>query len=305
MHLSVVIPTFNGEKHIERCINSVLTQVSAAEIIVVDDYSSDKTTSILEKNPKVKVVTNLKRNGAAYSRNRGILSATGSHILLIDSDVFLGQNCFEEMLRYANDFQIVQPAIYFENDSSLNTLKENEYPKISAVFLIKKEALRELDELFDETYFIYSEDYDFFLRCYLSGLKAKYVDSALAFHITQPTCYMANKYFLETRNYLYATLKFSFLPASIRSEFGFPLFRQLAILIFMGLFNRRPPARPLLKDIAKMFSKEGRLAEQHSKMLSSLYRALIWNLAHLKKSLQKRAAVKAYYESRLQYNQGR
>ena len=299
LHLSIVIPTYNGEKYVERCINSILTQVSSAEIIIVDDSSVDNTVKILKKNPRVKVVANLKRKGAAYSRNRGIINATGSYILLLDSDVFLDGNCLKEMLRCANGFHIVQPAIFFESGSPLNMHKEDEYPKVTAAFLIKKEALKELDELFDETYFIYSEDYDFFLRCYLSGLKAKCVDTAIAFHIEQPTSYMENKFFLETRNYLYAMIKFSFLPASVRSKFGFPLFRQLVILIFMGLFNRRPPARPSLKGIVKMFSRESKIAKQHSTMLYSLSRALIWNLLHLKNSLEKRALVKTFYERRL------
>jgi GT2 family glycosyltransferase len=258
----------------------------------------DNTVKIVEKNPRVKVVANPKRKGAAYSRNRGIINATGSYILFIDSDVFLDKNCLKEMLRYANDFHIVQPAIFFENGSPLSVRKENEYPKISPAFLIKKEALKELDELFDETYFIYGEDFDFFLRCYLSGLTAKYADSALAFHIAQPASYMENKYFLETRNYLYALIKFSFLSPSIRSKFGFPLFHRLVILFFMGLFNRRPPERPFIKGIPVLFSQESRIAKHHSKLLYSLHRALIWNLLHLKKSLEKRALVKTFYERR-------
>lgn len=283
----------------ERCINSILPQASSAEIIVVDDSSVDNTVKIVEKNPRIKVVANLERKGAAYSRNRGISNATGNYILLIDSDVFLDGNCLKEMLRYANDFHIVQPAVFFEDGSPLNKLKENEYPKISAAFLVKKEALKELDELFDGTYFIYSEDFDFFLRCYLSGLTAKYVDTALAFHIAQPASYTENKYFLETRNYLYALIKFSFLPSSVRSKFGFPLFRHLVILVFTGLFNRRPPARPFIKSIPIVFSRENRIAEHHFILLYSLSRALIWNLLHLKKSLLKRAQVKTFYEQRL------
>ena len=282
----------------ERCINSILPQTSSAEIIVVDDSSVDDTVKIVEKNPGVKVVTNLKRKGAAYSRNRGISNATGNYVLLIDSDVFIDGNCLKEMLRYADDFSIVQPAVFFENGSPLNKLKENEYPKISPVFLVKKEALKKLDELFDETYFIYSEDYDFFLRCYLSGLTAKYADTALAFHMAQPASYMENKYFLETRNYLYAMIKFSFLPSSVRSKFGFPLFRQLVILVFVGLFNRRPPARPFIKNIPTLFSREDRIAEHHFILLYSLSRALTWNLLHLKKSLRKRAQVKTFYKQR-------
>ena len=72
--ISVVIPAYNREKTIKRCIDSAMRQTYAAsEIIVVDDGSTDKTLNIIEKeyNGAVRVIKQ-KHKGAQAARNAGI-----------------------------------------------------------------------------------------------------------------------------------------------------------------------------------------------------------------------------------------
>lgn len=86
--ISVVVPTFNREKTIKRCIDSIVKQtLPPYEIIVVDDGSIDQTLTILEsmvyKNLRV-----IRQNhrGAQAARNLGIMNAKGDYIAFLDSD---------------------------------------------------------------------------------------------------------------------------------------------------------------------------------------------------------------------------
>ena len=86
--VSVIIPTYNRKHYLERAINSVLNQTySDYELILVDDASTDGTTTfIAEKYPGVCCVSLPKNSGAGRARNEGIRIARGSFIAFLDSD---------------------------------------------------------------------------------------------------------------------------------------------------------------------------------------------------------------------------
>lgn len=86
--VSVVIPAYNREKTIRRCINSVLSQTyPVREIIVVDDGSQDNTVRILEEEYKDSVIViKQSHKGAQAARNAGIIAAKSEYIAFLDSD---------------------------------------------------------------------------------------------------------------------------------------------------------------------------------------------------------------------------
>lgn len=87
--ISVVIPVYNGQHTVCRSVDSVLRQSYVpAEIIVVDDASTDGTVDVLKKQygAKIKLIENKKNQGSAAARNAGIDAATGSHIAFLDAD---------------------------------------------------------------------------------------------------------------------------------------------------------------------------------------------------------------------------
>lgn len=89
MNISVIIPTYNREKLIEKCINSVLEQTyQPTEIIVVDDGSTDGTPDKIYKlnSPIIRVIIGEKNRGAQAARNLGIKEAKGDWIAFLDSD---------------------------------------------------------------------------------------------------------------------------------------------------------------------------------------------------------------------------
>lgn len=89
--VSVIIPNYNKEKYIGKCIESILAQsLLPDEIIVVDDCSSDRSREIVEEisriNPMVKLVALEKNGGVSNARNIGAQTALSNYITFIDSD---------------------------------------------------------------------------------------------------------------------------------------------------------------------------------------------------------------------------
>jgi glycosyltransferase involved in cell wall biosynthesis len=100
MSVSVIIPTFNRKNLIGQTLNSVLDQTyKPAEVIVVDDHSTDGTFEYLKANfPDVIVVKN-EGKGPGAARNRGVSIATGSYIKFFDSDDVMTTNSLEAQLK--------------------------------------------------------------------------------------------------------------------------------------------------------------------------------------------------------------
>lgn len=113
MLVSVIIPVLNGEKYIERCINSVLNQTyNNIEVIVVDNGSSDNTLDIIKRivtnEKKVKYFL-LNKRGVSIARNFGIKKAQGDYVMFLDCDDTLDKDAVNEMLKIAkNNYEIVK-----------------------------------------------------------------------------------------------------------------------------------------------------------------------------------------------------
>lgn len=93
--ISIVIPCYNVEKYVEKCIKSIMNQTySDLEVIVIDDKSTDGTYDVLlklkkEYNDRFILLQNEKNGGLAYTRNFGVKKATGKYIGFIDSDDYV------------------------------------------------------------------------------------------------------------------------------------------------------------------------------------------------------------------------
>jgi glycosyltransferase involved in cell wall biosynthesis len=100
---SVIIPTFNSEKHIGESIESVLTQgYPGIEIIVVDDGSTDDTVAVVRQKlqgfAKWQVIELEKNGGASAARNAGLRVASGSWVQFLDSDDILMPGKIEKQM---------------------------------------------------------------------------------------------------------------------------------------------------------------------------------------------------------------
>lgn len=105
MDISLIVPVYNCAQHLERCLDSLLSQTHAIhEIICIDDASSDDSHAILlsyqKRFPSTLIVLhNDVNSGQGFSRDRGVARATGSHVMFIDSDDYVDPDYIE---RYAS-----------------------------------------------------------------------------------------------------------------------------------------------------------------------------------------------------------
>ncbi len=91
--VSIIIPCYNSESHINDCIQSVLRQdYENIEVIVVDDGSSDNSLKVLSQYENDITIITQKNQGACVARNRGLSLATGEYIKFLDSDDYLANN---------------------------------------------------------------------------------------------------------------------------------------------------------------------------------------------------------------------
>ena len=101
--ISVIIPIYNVEKYLKRCIESVIKQTySDLEIILVDDGSQDGCAKICDEYKKKDeriIVIHKKNGGLSDARNVGLKVATGEIISYIDSDDYLDLDMYEKMIK--------------------------------------------------------------------------------------------------------------------------------------------------------------------------------------------------------------
>lgn len=100
--ISVIIPVYNAEKYLRKCLNSILNQTyTKLEIILVNDGSKDSSLSICyeykKKDDRIKIINN-DNHGVSYSRNCGISISTGEYIMFIDADDYIENNFIEKLI---------------------------------------------------------------------------------------------------------------------------------------------------------------------------------------------------------------
>lgn len=107
--LSIILPVYNVEEYIERCIRSLEKQdihQQEYEIIVVNDGSPDNSREIVlqmmnEFNNVILI--DQENRGVSMARNAGIARASGKYLLFVDPDDYVGENVFAKSISYAND----------------------------------------------------------------------------------------------------------------------------------------------------------------------------------------------------------
>lgn len=115
MELSIIVPVYNVEEYLERCLNSLVHQTlskSQYEIIIVNDGSTDCSQDIIDRF--VHMHENIKgyekaNGGLSDARNYGIIQASGKYLTFVDSDDFVEETMYEVMLKKAfeKEFDIV------------------------------------------------------------------------------------------------------------------------------------------------------------------------------------------------------
>ena len=136
--VSVVIPTYNQEKLIIKCLESIPKR-DDIEIIVVNDGATDKTKESIyvykRTNPNVKVISYATNHGVSYARNKGIKRASGEYICFIDSDDYVYTDVFNDIVD--NDLGFVDIVFYDMKDNQGNEYTVDKYRTMNRVGMFK------------------------------------------------------------------------------------------------------------------------------------------------------------------------
>ncbi len=170
MKVSVIIPTYNREKYIGRCIRSLLNQNWSKdnyEIVVINDGSNDRTFDILKSFGDAIQIINLSENkGLPYACNKGIVESKGFFIVRVDDDDYVNEEFLKTLYNFLTinkDFDAVS-CDYLIVDEKENVLakKNSEEDPIACGIMFKKDNLISIG-LYDEN-FLSREDEDLRIR---------------------------------------------------------------------------------------------------------------------------------------------
>jgi glycosyltransferase involved in cell wall biosynthesis len=105
--ISIIIPAYNAEKYIARCLESVSAQTyDNIEIIVINDGSTDKTLGLIsryaQKDGRIKIIDQ-KNKGLSGARNAGFDTSRGEYIFFLDADDFIGESAIEKLYCFAEE----------------------------------------------------------------------------------------------------------------------------------------------------------------------------------------------------------
>ncbi len=239
--ISIIFPSFNGERYLYQNLNSIrnLNNLEEIELIIIDNNSIDSSIEIINSFKKIKITLIKQKNNVGFAKacNIGVLNAKGKYIFITNQDVIFPSTYFFKKL--VNSFQflehfkktdkiIVGPRICNYNGkieysrrkinflgfSNMDISKSNKIRRTmissGCAFLIKKKYYEELDG-FDELYFMYYEDIDFSIRASLLGIK-QYIDNTIhLYHLRSDKDYKLTKfkYYFHERNRLMMTLEHS------------------------------------------------------------------------------------------------
>ncbi len=142
IELSIIIPVYNTEKYIGKCIESIKTSKSNKfEVLIIDDGSTDHSSLIIKNEISNDVRFNYfykKNTGVSDTRNFGIQKANGKYLWFVDSDDYIEENFVDDIIKYIqkneNDIYII----------GYNIIKNNKKQTITYQRLLKRNTLDEL-----------------------------------------------------------------------------------------------------------------------------------------------------------------
>ena len=154
--ITVIIPVFNKEKYLQKCLDSVINQTySNLEIILINDASKDNSLKICKdyasKDGRIKLICNKRNKGVSYTRNKGLEIAKGDYISFIDADDEIEKDTYKIMLsdivRHNVDFVQARMILNGKEEWRPDGIYYGNY-NIMKLFLDNKISLSCCDKLF-------------------------------------------------------------------------------------------------------------------------------------------------------------
>jgi len=298
--VSVIILTYaNGLPHVRKCLESFKNvRFDSYEIILVDNASTDNTVLYIRKHfPKVVLIESKKNLGFCEGNNVGLKKAKGKYILFLNNDVEVTPGFLEPLVSLMEKDEtmgVVQPKIrqliekekldacasfltntgflyHYGYSQKQSDKKYNKrlflYSAKGACFLTRRSIIEKIG-LFDKDYFAYFEETDFCHRVWLAGFTVMYTPASEIFHLGGA----------DKKNDHPATLQFDAYKNRICT--------YIKNLSAQELIKILPVHLMVCLGVAVAY-----LLLNRYRISQGILKAIVWNITHSKKTLQKRRDI--------------
>ena len=162
--ITIIIPVYNREKYISRCLRSLLNQTldkNFFEIIVINDGSTDKTKFVLDLyKDDITILNNKKNLGLPKSLNKGIKYSRSTYIVRVDSDDYVNENFLKILYLFLEENRDMDAVScdYIKVDDQENVLsREDSFQKPIACGIMFRSKDLESIGLYDEKFILHEE----------------------------------------------------------------------------------------------------------------------------------------------------
>ncbi|MCZ8493375.1 glycosyltransferase [Priestia megaterium] len=207
--LSIIVPVYNLEKFVSKCLDSILCQINdESEIIIINDGSTDTSPQIIDeycmKHSNIKAI-HKDNEGISKTRNRGVLEAAGEYVLFVDSDDYIAPNMVELMLNQAhrkNADIVISKAVNEWPEGRIEPMFQKSFDEDEVISgteairrfwageinghpwnkMVRRELMLKHNIFFPEDKRIY-EDAPMFFNLYLKAERISFVDENLYYYV--------------------------------------------------------------------------------------------------------------------------
>jgi GT2 family glycosyltransferase len=294
--VSIIIVNYNGGEFVLNCVGSVLrSSYPFIEVLIVDNHSTDGSEASIQVNfmdeKRVKIIRNSKNSGYSAAINLAAQKASGDYLAILNNDIVPSPDWLSrplELMERDQSIGALQPLLFFYDSPTVvndaghfidkfgivfsrdsnsmgdaSVSKEDEiFGAAGAAIIVRRSVFEDLGG-FDSDFFMLFEETDFCWRVWLSGYRVLLVPSSVVYHKARASYRLdLDVSYLFNRNRLCSMLKnyegrdvIRFVPAN------------LMVIIVTGFFF--------------LFKSDSRVLLENTK-------AILWNLANLRSTLQKR-----------------
>lgn len=292
--VSIIIVNWNAENYLKNCLSSLKKIKSPSfEIILVDNNSIDNSVNVTKQIfPKAQIIKNSENNGFALANNQGAKLARGEFLLFLNNDTEVTPNFLQGLVDEMKNTAVgvVQPKILLLDEKDridsvgsfltitgflyhygFHKKDQEKYDKQIPIFtprgacMLMRKTLFDIIGGFDNDYFAYFEETDLCWRVWLTGKKILYVPQYFIYHKRGGTS---------------SKMRYGFLQYHSFKNRISTLIKNLSIANLLYIF----PAHIIFCIIAIFaYAVKG-----NSQGAIAVIKAFGWNMAHVKKTLEKR-----------------
>jgi GT2 family glycosyltransferase len=298
--ISLQIVNYNGLEFLDDCFKSIYSQTyKNIEVIMVDNNSSDKSIEFTKKNyPKVKIVKSKNNSGFAGGHNLAYKYTKGEYVMIINNDIILQKDLIEKLLQAYKEIPklgAVQPMYKlikdkksldacgsFWTDTGFNyhygIYKDSSLKKYHKSFpiyslkgvcmLIPRKVIEKVG-LFDDDFWCYFEETDFCHRVWLAGYECWYYPKSFLYHVLSGTRSKKSEAFIQFHSFKNRLCSYT---------------KNLSVIEYIKVI-------PIYLFLNVVFSVIAYLLKGRFDCFASIYKAMWWNITHLKSTLKKRQYI--------------